>query len=275
MNMDRFTQEQCDDLFAAILVHDDIYPDAALPSAIHSDYTPEQLANVYGLCRQLWATGVDYAELARITDTLYRDRSISDDDLRRFKYIRAKFKHLQFSYITCDARHRYPNGLHWMTVVMGEVQDAFKHSQIPAIGRYALLLKSFMTPVASRLIHRKVADFRPGTSADLKAHIANQIDQVRSSIARPTTTGQEFHNLRKVISRQTAFYDTTKILYPSPYHEAVLKSFSTINGLMGGLHDELVKRRFRGEQDYRKDRFAMPDDIRHWLTTLAQAYQSA
>ncbi len=55
----RFSAEQCDTLFAAVLAHDDIDLNATLPDAIHLDYTPEQLTQCYRICRQLWKDGVD------------------------------------------------------------------------------------------------------------------------------------------------------------------------------------------------------------------------
>jgi hypothetical protein len=39
-----FTSAQCNELFAAVLVHDELYPEAILPDAIHLDYTQEQLS---------------------------------------------------------------------------------------------------------------------------------------------------------------------------------------------------------------------------------------
>lgn len=81
--------------------------------------------------------------------------------------------------------------------------------------------------------------------------------------------------MRKVISRLVALYDNLKILYPSPYHVSVSKYLSTINGLMGGMHDELIIKKFDNTQDYYADAFAMPQEIRERLTVLTGKYKEA
>lgn len=50
----RFSEDQCDARFAAMLINDEIDLDAAPPDAIHLDYNPEQFTQCYRICRQLW-----------------------------------------------------------------------------------------------------------------------------------------------------------------------------------------------------------------------------
>jgi hypothetical protein len=79
--------------------------------------------------------------------------------------------------------------------------------------------------------------------------------------------------MRKVISRQVAMYDNFKTLYPSAYHQSISQCVSTLNGLMGSLHDELIAKKFNKTQDYYKDVFVMPEEIRLRLKEYTEKYQ--
>jgi hypothetical protein len=91
-------------------------------------------------------------------------------------------------------------------------------------------------------------------------------------LTKKEITGKEFHEMRKVISRQVAMYDNLKTLYPSPYHRNISEYLSTLNGLMGSKHDELIAKKFNKTQDYYKDTFVMPEDIKHRLIELTEKY---
>ena len=80
--------------------------------------------------------------------------------------------------------------------------------------------------------------------------------------------------MRKVISRQVALYDNLKILYPTAYHQKMSRYLSTINGLMGSMHDELIARHFDDSQDYESYNFEVPAQIRQRLVALTEKYQN-
>lgn len=268
-----FSKEQCDELFAAVLAHDDIDLDAELPDAIHLDYTPEQLTQCYRICRQLWKEGVDRAALGKIVEKIFWHRSLSPEDQLAFKDVRARFKHLRFAYVACDERHRYPRMFHWLTAATGYLQDAFKNEQGAAVGRLAIRTRLFLTRIFYALISREIDQFQPSTTETFKTYVRSQIGFLQWHLAREKITSKEFHEMRKVISRLVALYDNLKILYPSPYHVSVSKYLSTINGLMGAVHDEMIIRKFNKTQDYYADAFEMPTGIRQRLLVLTERYK--
>lgn len=267
-----FSTAQCDALFAAVLVHDDIYPDAALPDEIHLDYTQDQLKQCYQICRQLWKQGVDRLTLSKLIAKLMWSRPFTQEDKVTYHNIRAKIKHLRFAYVACDERHRYPKKFHAMTAVMGSLQDAFKnHQRFTMIG-FASLVRLFLNPIFYQLIENEMDDFHPSDTNSFREYVLGEIDFIRQHLAKTTLTSKEFHEVRKVISRQVALYDNLKTLYPSDYHTSISQYISTINGLMGGMHDKLITEKFNKTQDYYKDTFELPADIRQRLTGLTQSY---
>lgn len=268
----RFPSEQCDALFAAVLAHDDIDLNATLPDAIHLDYTPEQLTQCYRICRQIWKDGVDRKALVGIVEKIYRQRSLSAEDQLLFKHVRAKFKHLRFAYVACDERHHYPRVFHWLTAAMGYLQDAFKNEQSATMGRMAIRTRLFLTYFVYSLITREIDQFRPSTTAAFQTYVHQQIGFLQLQLAKEKVTSKDFHEMRKVISRQVALYDNLKILYPSPYHHELSRSLCTINGLMGVMHDELIVKKFEKKQDYYANAFEIPEEIKRRLITLAARY---
>ena len=270
-----FSAEQCDSLFAAVLAHDDIFPDAELPDTIHLDYSQEQLAQCYRICRQLWKDDVNRQDLIGIIVNIYRYRALSTEDQLAFKYVRAKLKHLRFAYIACDERHRYPRMFHWLTAATGYLQDAIKNAQHAAAGRLAIRTRLFLTRIFYAQISREIDQFQPSTTDTFKKYVRSQIDFLQWHLARAKITSKDFHEMRKVISRLVALYDNLKILYPSPYHVSISQYLSTINGLMGTMHDELIIKKFKKTQDYYADAFEIPVEIRQRLVALTERYKES
>lgn len=267
-----FTQAQCNTLFAAVLVHDDIYPNATLPDKIHLDYTQDELKQCYRICRQMWKQGVDRAELSKHIAKLMWNRPFSEEDKLKYHNIRAKIKHLRFAYVACDERHRYPKKFHAMTAIMGSLQDAFKNHQRFTIIGWAVVVRLCLSPLIYRFIEQEMDDFQPSTPESYRQYILGEIDFIRQHLAKDAVTSKEFHEIRKVISRQVALYDNLKTLYPSDYHTSISQYISTINGLMGSVHDTLITEKFNKTQDYYKDTFQIPVEIRQRLTCLTQKY---
>ena len=268
----QFSTTQCDELFAAVLVHDELYPQAKLPVAIHLDYSQEQLAQCYHLCQQLWLSGVDRKQLSLMIEKIYQQGFLSAEDKIIYHGMRAKIKHLRFAYVTFDERHRYPRMFHWMTGVMGNLQDAFKHNQRSALVRSALLVRFLLTKFFYALITKEMDCFQPSTPESFRRYVHSEINFIRLHLAKKEITGKEFHEMRKVISRQVAMYDNLKILYPSPYHRSISEYLSTLNGLMGSKHDALIAKKFDRTQDYHNDTFVMPEDIKQPLISLTNKY---
>ncbi len=267
-----FPQDLCDALFAAVLVHDDIDPDAELPDAIHLDYSMEQLVNCYRISRQIWKEGVDRKVLSRIIRRIDRENPLTPEDQLQFKHVRARFKHLRAAYVLIADEHRHPAAFQALTAVMGFVQDAIKNGQGAAVRWWGLVLRLFLTRLPYALMTRKVDRFRPGSVASFQKYAGDEIGFIRSKLGSEELSSKEFHDMRKVISRQVALYDNLKVLYPSPYHRAVSRYLSTINGLMGSMHDELVVRKFRKPTGYYADTFVLPEKIRHRLLAFTQRF---
>jgi len=256
-----------------VLVHDDLHPEAVLPGTIRLEYTQEQLATCYRICLQLWQEGVDRAALREIIGKIGRERVLSAEEQVAFKHIRARFKHLRFAYAAFSAGHRYPLRFHWLTGLMGNLQDAFKNGQSAVVVRTAALLRLLLAPAPYAFFTRSVEHFQPGSPASFRAYLGREVAFIRRHLAAPAITSKEFHEVRKVISRQVAIYDNLKILYPSPDHESISRYLSTINGLMGRMHDELVIRKFNKTQDYHATGFPLPEEIKRRLVALSESHQ--
>lgn len=268
-----FSVAQCDALFAAILVHDDIDLAAELPDSIDLNYSQEQFTRCYQICLQLWQQGVDRKFLIRVAEHARRHRSLDPQTQLTFRNMRAKFKHLRFANMTFDKRHCYPPEFHRIIRKMGNLQDALKHEQYAEVGRNAIFLRLLAINFVYTYSTWKITHFKPTTAAAFRAYVNGEIDFIRQHLAEDRVTGRVFHDMRKVISRQVALYDNLKILYPSAYHRAVSAYLSTINGLMGNMHDELVTAHFDDEQDYESHTIEVPAPIKQRLTALTRKYQ--
>lgn len=267
-----FTKEQCETLFAAVLVHDDIYPDAILPDIIHLDYTQEQLERCYQICLQIWKDGVSRDTLRALIFKIYQQDSLSPIEQQAYKHMRAKFKHLRFAYITCSQQHRYPKVFHWLTKSMGKFQDAFKNKQHSSMKVSVNILRIMLSKLVYSLITKEINNFQASTPEGFRQYVSNEIGFIQTHLNKKEVTSKAFHEIRKVISRQVALYDNLKVLYPSQYHNDISHYISTINGMMGSMHDDLIVKKFEKSQDYYADTFEIPMEIKERLIAYTKKY---
>lgn len=269
------TALQCDALFDAVLAHDEIYLEAELPDVLHLDYGPEQFRRGFALSLGVWDGRVHRPALTRLATKLALGGSFDGADTKQFKEIRARFKQLRFAYLIFDEEHRHAPSLHRVTKMMGHLQDALKHDRTMAAAARAIILRFLLMPLPFRRIQQGIDRFRPSTRHSFHLYVAAQLLTIRSFLAKPTVTGKDFHEIRKVASRMMAFYDVMNTLYPSGYHRLAARFVSTINGLMGNMHDGLIERRLNGKQDYHADTFPIPIEIAGRLRQLERGLAHA
>lgn len=267
-----FSEKQCKTLFQAVLVHDDYYPDAKLPQKIHLTYSREQFYECYQICLQIWQQGIDRKKLMGMMTEIYRGQSLQADEQLAYKFMRAKFKHLRFAFGTFDESHKYPALFHYMIAIMGYLQDSLKNHQTTSIKFSAILLRLLLNKLPFRIIVRKIYHFKPNSPDSFRKFILMRIHFIRLNLAKDEVTSKIFHEMRIVISQQVALYDNFKILYPSKYHNSISEYLSTLNGMMGGLHDELIAKKFSETQNYYQDTFKIPPEIRQRLQTFTDKY---
>ena len=271
----RFSQAQCAALFEAVLIDDDVDAHTELPERITLDFDQALLLDCYGLCRQLWLSGVERGDLIRLNVVLLRDRDLDPFDRLQFKHVRAKFKHLRFAHALYGKGHDYPMLLDWLTTLLGQLQDAFKTKQAGTVWRRAMLCRLFLARGSWRLLRNELDRLQPTTSAGFREYMARQVTTLEGVLAQDLLTGAQFHATRKIASRLVSFYDTLRTISPSEQAYKMSRYLAAINGLMGTMHDDLVERRIAGLQDYHSHPFALPHEIRERLTKLVARFRIA
>lgn len=268
----RFPPETLDALVAAIDINDRIDLTADLPAAVTLDYPPDRFVDGFALSRQLWQEGFDWRGLLAMAGQLRRGGTLDEEQRRWFKQVRACFKHLRFAFFLYDARHRSPQMLSLVTLVLGELQDAVKVRGPREVRRHAVRLELLLAGPARLLLARETDRLLPSDAAGYRRFTLSQMGTLRPLLAAPLTGAHAFHAARKVVSRQVSFHDDMRTLHPSPEHVATARALATINGLMGQFHDELVARDAAGSFRYARDTFALPPEIRARLEALVALY---
>lgn len=271
----RFPSDQLEALFQAVLVDDMVDAKTALPDRITLEHDAALLADSFRICRQLWLEGVEPGELRALLDLLARDRDLGAADRLRFKHARAKLKHFRFACALYGAGHRYPPVTDWMTTTLGHLQDAFKNGQAGRVGRRVRMTRLLLASLPSALMRRERDRLDLTSSDGFLAYLRREIAGLAGLLARADVTGAEFHAGRKIASRQVAFYDNMRIIRPSEEAFCMSRSLAAINGLMGDMHDRLIERRVAGVQDYHRERFGLPTDIRDRIGALIDRYSSS
>ena len=269
-----FSAAQCEALFKALLLHDEINLEVSLPKPRPESYTQVQLNEYFQLSHQLWRDGLSRLLLLEMIEKIYHQGKLDADDKHKFYCMRAKIKHLRYAFLMFDRNHRFPMMFHWMAAVMGYMQDLLKSSQHSSVKRVALLVKLFLTKPIYALVIKKFDKFIPSSSENFHQYLDDSIDFINSKLIKDRLTSHEFHEVRRVISRIVTFYNCIYILYPDNYQYVVLLYLRTINGLMGSVHDDLIVASFNKTQNYHKDTFEMPTVIKQRLMAYVEFYKN-
>ena len=101
--------------------------------------------------------------------------------------------------------------------------------------------------------------------------MSREVGHLKDAVVQDKITNREFHELRKVISRQVAFYDCMKVLYPSAYHRDVSRYLGTVYTLMGRVHDGIVLKNLSDSENFYEKLIEMPPDIKTRLAGFSSS----
>lgn len=259
-------------LFDAVEMDDVVDPVVSLPETIPIACDQEEMRRCLALCIQFWREGAIRPDLKTLANTLLWTGDLPPEDRRRYKLIRARYKHLRFALVLYGAQHRAPPLFRATVVVMGHLQDAYRNNRRSVVLAYALALRVLMTRAIWWAVHREVAQVRIDDAAGFRDYRRREISRLDQWLADPSLTAHRFHAMRKIVSRLVSFYDTRRCIEPDDRALRMSRYLSAINGLMGEMHDDLVERAMAGQQDYHHDALVLPPDIDQRLRALTQAY---
>ncbi|MBB3941596.1 hypothetical protein GGR39_003277 [Novosphingobium fluoreni] len=270
-----FPPSVVDALFEAVEMDDVVDPVVSLPDPIPMACDAAEMRRCLDLCLQFWREGAIRQDLLSLTGTLLRTGDLPPDQRRRYKLIRARYKHLRFALVLYSAAHRAPLLFRATVAVMGHLQDAYRNDRHGAARRYALVLRSLLTWPVWRAVQRQVGTLRLDDAKGFLRYRLSELQRLSQWLAAETLTAHRFHAMRKIVSRMVSFYDTRRSLAPCEQTYQMSRYLSAINGLMGGMHDDLVESAVSGLQDYHRDAFLLPQDIRSRLLALTQTPRNA
>ena len=262
-------------LFEAVEMDDVVDPVVSLPDPIPLACDVAEMRRCLDLCLQFWREGAIRQDLLSLTGTLLRTGDLPPDQRRRYKLIRARYKHLRFALVLYSAVHRAPLLFRATVAVMGHLQDAYRNDRRGAVLRYALVLRLLLTWPVWFAVQRQVGTVRLDDAHGFLRYRLAELQRLSQWLAADTLTAHRFHAMRKIVSRMVSFYDTRRSLTPCEETYRMSRYLSAINGLMGGMHDDLVEGAVSGLQDYHRDALLLPEDMRCRLQALTQSPRDA
>jgi hypothetical protein len=262
-------------LFEAVEMDDVVDPVVSLPDPIPLACDVAEMRRCLDLCLQFWREGAIRQDLLSLTGTLLRTGDLPLDQRRRYKLIRARYKHLRFALVLYSAVHRAPLLFRATVAVMGHLQDAYRNDRRGAVLRYALVLRLLLTWPVWFAVQRQVGTVRLDDAHGFLRYRLAELQRLSQWLAADTLTAHRFHAMRKIVSRMVSFYDTRRSLTPCEETYRMSRYLSAINGLMGGMHDDLVEGAVSGLQDYHRDALLLPEDMRCRLQALTQSPRDA
>jgi hypothetical protein len=259
-------------LLDAVEMDDVVDPVVSLPDTIPVDCDQDEMRRCLALCIQFWREGAIRSDLKTLAHTLLLTGDLPRDDRRRYKLIRARYKHLRFALVLYGARHRAPPLFRTTVIMMGHLQDAYRNERRFAVLGYALALRLLLARPIWWAVHHEIANVRLDGAQGFRDFRSAEMRRLDQWLTDSSLTAHRFHAMRKIVSRLVSFYDTRRSLEPDDRSMRMSRFLSAINGLMGSMHDEFVERTAAGQQDYHHDPIMLPKDIFERLRDLTQSY---
>ncbi|KXV23741.1 hypothetical protein AD936_21545 [Gluconobacter japonicus] len=254
----RYDHVFLDQLFQNILEDDISSPGARYPGGNYFQYPEDLSVSGYRICWQLLNDGVNIKNFRfLVLNILLKGGTESVKQRQNFKYVRARFKHLRFACANFDRRHRYPWSLNLVTSLMGHMQDAFKNRQIARTRIFGTILFLTILPAFYALVRFQMRSFLPDSNKNMIAYHQRENAKIDSIVRKEKITAQDFHDLRKIISRRVAFNDTFRVLHSSHYLDKISLYLADINGEMGDYHDRLVEKNISTPGSYKENIFIL------------------
>lgn len=266
-----FPPETHDAFLDVKTIGDTIDMAATLPDQIDLTYPQEKMRRNFALCADAWQQDVQRKDLLRLIHILLRDKNLSEDKRKQYKYMRQAYKHLRFALILYDERHSVPWLFNLVIVLMGELQDAFRNDRPIATRGYGLIVRALLAKPIWSMVRRRIYATRLDSAEGFLAYRRAQIHRLATMLSHELLTGREFHNIRKIISQHNSFYYTCYALEHKEHDYKMCRYLGVINKLMGDLHDVMVAKAVSGEQAYQTP-LPLDPDIRARLEQLVAHY---
>lgn len=120
-----FPLEVIERLFIAVDDNDVIDTQVSLPPTITLRCSPEIIHDNYALCLRFWLDGVNRKELLHLTLKQAKGKILTDDERKKYKYMRARYKHLRFAQRLYLKKHQDGFLFGKTTVFWGVFRTAF------------------------------------------------------------------------------------------------------------------------------------------------------
>lgn len=265
-----FSPEIVHRLFDAVNIDDVVDEHVELPTGHTLPVSDDDIHRCYALCLQFWNKGFTREELQGLVNKLLREGDLAPDERLRFKYIRAKYKHLRFAQRLYSRRHKASFLFVTTTVQLGQLQDAYRNGHRSDIAHHGRKVRMLLSKPVWSYIQHTMINTTLDSAKRVQQYSQRRLHMLSEAVKKPVLSGEEFHSMRKIVSQQVSFYDTLRSI--DTQQEDIFKMsrfLAAINGLMGDRHDEMVADALSGKQNYDTP-IKLDDDIRWRIEKLVQ-----
>lgn len=258
----------------AILTHDEIHADPALPSSLDLALSRGKAEEYFTLYSDFWHETFDRERMERLVRKLRAAEPVTAQEQSDLHLMRAALKQLRFAFVAFDGDHETPRAINRLAIASGNLQDAVKNQRFDLVDSQGTRVIELLSEDRAARIEGEISGFSPARRGSFRSWVDGQAEELTRGLARAKMTPRRFHELRKVIGRFLAVYDAIQVLRPTAKSEATRRVLSTLNGRMGAEHDKFIAGRLNHSLDYVKDRIQMPRDIRELLEQVAARLRS-
>ncbi len=238
-----------------------ILPDVAISLTIKRTTAQD----LFGVVLKNWETHYSYSKVQQILERAQSKSTLNDNDLADLKDVRKRVRWLRTAFITLSADHRPPEELHAFVKDLGSLCDAIENDVRKPVKDLAIKVMGY---TENKVIERSVLQFHPSSEAGISDYIFSEFEKMLKSAGRKTLKADEFHDLRKEVSRLQQVMRLSYISNPRPEVLVVMDYLGVINKMTRKIHDGFISRHLKGKEDYDQARVDMPMALNQAIQAL-------
>lgn len=262
----------CTRLLLAVQAHDVDYGGVRFPNQVEVAMDPESLKRYFHSIREYWKNRPKgfFALLEKA-----KDQELSAEDLQALKSLRGRLRIVRFGFNLLDKRHQSPETINWIVKTTGALTDAYKNGHHGRANATAKTLLEYFGERNWLEIEEEIHSFKTSSEESFREYLKDQVAKLGKGLESHRMTAEQFHDLRKIVSRLLTFFDILMADLPADDVKAAFRFLSTTQYRMGRIHDHLVKLHLANRFDYHNDRFRMSKDLHERLATIVRKFPKA
>lgn len=245
--------------------------DIELPESLLVRIGRQNVGDLYRLVIGSWNEVFNSETFVQAMKRIRKNSTIDEPALAQLKLVRKRARLVRTAFQALDVRHEVPAQIHEFVKVLGKLCDRLENGVTDKVGELAEQLEELGNGTT---IEKLMATFRPSSEKGISNYINESTNEILKLSIKRSLSADQFHDLRKEISRLQQVFRISYINNSEPKMLAYIEYMQVINWMTRRIHDRVVKDHLKGKTKYSEANILIPNQLREMVTLLGTSVQT-